>query len=334
MGEHLLEFWRWLQNATQQAAIAEAPAVMTAAGHKINRTTNKVEYNHAYDKDVKQLRSNLTAIGEAGVNAPGAAKALELGYNIVRHPKQTYKATKHAVSYLRKNLRPIKPVYKITAENAASITPEQWTAAQDAAIARGDMAEAQRLRDLHFMAKTPNNKITSKLYHGTDATWTEYNPGFFSSGSGDNGVFGKGLYLSQYPEVSKRYGKNMMELYAYSKNPYTADRGFELFDDAAYAFNRYKNSEELFPVLKGKDAVTSPRMVMEDGWKFHYEPNEEVVIPRGEQIKSANAITYDNNGVRIPLGKRDNFNMNDIRYALFPFIGGGVGYGLYNTYDR
>jgi len=31
---------------------------------------------------------------------------------------------------------------KITPENAASITPEQWTAAQDAAIARGDMAEA------------------------------------------------------------------------------------------------------------------------------------------------------------------------------------------------
>jgi hypothetical protein len=218
---------------------------------------------------------------------------------------------------------------KITAENAANITPAQWTAAQDAAIAKGDMTEAQRLRDLHFKAKTPNNKITSKLYHGTDAMWTEYNPGFFSSGSGDQGVFGKGLYLSQYPEVSKPYGKNMMELYAYSKNPYTADRGFELFDDAAYAFNRYENSEELFPVLKGKDAVTSPRMVMEDGWKFHYEPNEEVVIPRGEQIKSADAVTYDNKGVRIPLGKRDNFSIADIRYGIIPPI---IGYSLYNKY--
>jgi hypothetical protein len=36
----------------------------------------------------------------------------------------TADAAKHTVSYLRKNLRPRKPTYKITAENAASITPE------------------------------------------------------------------------------------------------------------------------------------------------------------------------------------------------------------------
>ena len=39
-------------------------------------------------------------------------------------------------------------------------TPEQWTAAQDAAIARGDIAEAQRLRDLHFRISAPNTEIT------------------------------------------------------------------------------------------------------------------------------------------------------------------------------
>lgn len=98
MGEHLLEFWRWLQNATQQAAVAEAPAVMTAAGHKINRTTKKVEYNHQNDKGVKQLRSNLAHIGEAAVTAPGAAESLELGYNVVRHPKQTYDFLKNVAT--------------------------------------------------------------------------------------------------------------------------------------------------------------------------------------------------------------------------------------------
>ena len=98
MGDHLLNFWEWLQNAAQQAAIVEAPAVMTAAGHKIDRSTKKVQYNHADDKDVKQLRSNLAAIGEAGITAPGAAEALELGYNIVRHPKQTYGFIRDAVT--------------------------------------------------------------------------------------------------------------------------------------------------------------------------------------------------------------------------------------------
>jgi len=69
---------------------------MTAAGQKINRNTGKVEYSHANDEGVKQLRSNLAAIGEAGMNAPGAAKAIELGYNIVRHPQQSYRAVKRA----------------------------------------------------------------------------------------------------------------------------------------------------------------------------------------------------------------------------------------------
>lgn len=98
MGESLISFWRWLQNAVQQAAIVEAPAVMTAAGHKINRSTGKVEYNHANDKNVKQLRQNLATIGEAAVTAPGAAEALELGYNVVRHPKQTYDFVKNVAT--------------------------------------------------------------------------------------------------------------------------------------------------------------------------------------------------------------------------------------------
>lgn len=106
MGEGLLKFWGWLQNAAQQAAIAEAPAVMTASGQRINRNTGKVEYNHQNDKGVKQLRSNLATIGEAGASAPGAAEAIELGYNVVRHPKQVYKATKQIIKSIRKNNEP------------------------------------------------------------------------------------------------------------------------------------------------------------------------------------------------------------------------------------
>lgn len=47
-------------------------------------------------------------------------------------------------------------------------------------------------------------------------------------------------------------------------------------------------------------------------------------------MKLADAITYDDKGIRIPLGERDNFNLTDIRYALMPFIVGGTGYGIYN----
>ena len=47
-------------------------------------------------------------------------------------------------------------------------------------------------------------------------------------------------------------------------------------------------------------------------------------------MKLADAVTYDDKGIRIPLGERDNFKSNDIRYALIPFVTGGIGYGIYN----
>lgn len=49
-----------------------------------------------------------------------------------------------------------------------------------------------------------------------------------------------------------------------------------------------------------------------------------------KNIKSSNAVTYDDKGIKIPLGKRDNFKLNDIRYVLLPFGVGLTGYGLVN----
>ena len=44
-------------------------------------------------------------------------------------------------------------------------------------------------------------------------------------------------------------------------------------------------------------------------------------------LKLSKSITYDDNGNVIPLSKRDNFNINDIRYGLIPTSGLGI-YGL------
>jgi hypothetical protein len=82
--------------------------------------------------------------------------------------------------------------------------------------------------------------------------------------------------------------------------------------------------------FKGKDGVLSWR-------ELQGIPNKqegiyrEVVVPRGEQIKSADAITYDDKGIRIPLGMRDNFKINDIRYGLLPFLGLGAAGALYRN---
>lgn len=87
---------------------------------------------------------------------------------------------------LKSGIRQYNPrhvIKQITAENAASITPEQWTAAQDAAITRAlnitpeetasltkeqyeaaiargiNTEELSRLRLLHNSVKAPNNKV-------------------------------------------------------------------------------------------------------------------------------------------------------------------------------
>lgn len=87
----LKDWKKSFNNQMAASAIIEAPAVMTAAGQKINRN-GQVEYNHTDDLGVKQLRSNLQTIGEAAVAAPTLAGDVEATYQIVRHPVQTAKA--------------------------------------------------------------------------------------------------------------------------------------------------------------------------------------------------------------------------------------------------
>ena len=87
----LKDWKKSFNNQMAASAIIEAPAVMTAAGQKINRN-GQVEYNHTDDSGVKQLRLNLQTIGEAAVAAPTLAGDVEATYQIVRHPVQTAKA--------------------------------------------------------------------------------------------------------------------------------------------------------------------------------------------------------------------------------------------------
>ena len=63
-------------------------------------------------------------------------------------------------------------------------------------------------------------------------------------------------------------------------------------------------------------------------------PITDVISLEPKNIKLADPITYDDNGNIIPLSKRDNFNVSDIRYSLFPLIGGATIYGLSNNDEQ
>lgn len=275
---------------------------------------------------------------------------------------------------LKSGIRQYNPrhvIKQITAENAASMTPEQWTAAQDAAIAKAlnitpeeiasltkeqyeaaiargiNTEELSRLRLLHNSVKAPNNKIRVNrgkgepfvLHHDTDnKPWNVYDDSYF--GKTDEGWYGKGLYLSGAPFGKNAYGKNTMKLFANVENPVYAKDNFEVGltkqffnrgipkEDALKILESSLEPNELELFLKHKKSITKAldRVYNADGvivplnangaLNRPYSPYHEVVVPDGRKVKSADAVTFNDNGVRIPLGERDNFNINDIRYDI------------------
>lgn len=88
------KLWNWLSNAAQVGSIVENPSVMTASGWRVNR--GKVKQDKQNNKEVKQLRNNLTTIGEAAITAPTLVGDVGALYNAVRHPVQTYNMVKLA----------------------------------------------------------------------------------------------------------------------------------------------------------------------------------------------------------------------------------------------
>lgn len=222
----------------------------------------------------------------------------------------------------------------ITKENSSKITPAQWTTAQDVAIARGDIAEAQRLRDLHFKVSAPNTQIKDIQYHGSkgNAKFNVFNPKLI--GQTDKGWAGRGYYFTPAKDYAKMYGSEPRAFYINAKKVHdgTSSNYFGREDSpAAEVFKRIrkKHGVDVQPILDdliSSDAIrTSFKQTKPYNGTF-----EEVVTRNNNQMKLADAITYDDKGIRIPLGKRDNFKLNDIRYSFMPFIIGGTGYGIYN----
>ena len=218
------------------------------------------------------------------------------------------------------NPNKIKTAYRtpitsqITAENAASMIPEQWTAAQDAAIARGDMAEAQRLRDLH-QSLTPT-ATPGKYYRGTKTKRNSYPDRHVDEEVGEM----NGIYLTKKPKYAKTYG-DVEEFYLHSNNPLETEGSWTgVIDDATRA--EIENA--------GYDAIVNNRFDTSFLNKLLRNSRDETITFNGKNLKSADAVTYDDKGVRIPLGMRDNFKINDIRYGLLPFLGLGTASALYS----
>ena len=207
----------------------------------------------------------------------------------------------------------------ITRENAASITDAQWDAAYNEAIRSGNIAEAQRLRDLHFVTKTPDNRLIDGnnnphlVWHGSPENWTVFDD--WKRGTEDVIYFSTDKsYADQFTIPRKNWkvgmipNKSSRSFYLYGKNP--LDIGTDMDSQLVQETMRsaWLNGENPDSVY-GLDAW-APNMPLRQSNGI------ELGVLRRNQMKLSDPITYNDSGQIIPLSKRDDFGNPDIRYSL------------------
>lgn len=246
----------------------------------------------------------------------------------------TYKLqTGKVLPIIRKIAKPISEAERLGIPKALRSNPkaledpyywgyQQWNSRYNAAVNSRNLQEAQRLRDLHFIAKTPDNKLVNQnnnphlVWHGSPEDWTVFDDQ--RRGTEDIIYFSTDKsYADQFtiPRKNWKVGmvpkKSSRSFYLYGKEP--LDIGTDM--DSQLVQERMRHAwlnEENPDSAYGLDAW-APNMPLKQSNGI------EIGVLRKNQMKLSDPITYDDNGQIIPLSKRDNFSNPDIRY-MFPLI--------------
>lgn len=158
------------------------------------------------------------------------------------------------------------------------------------------------------------------VYHGTNKKFNKFEKGFL--GSGDNiGFLGNGFYFTNDYETAKTYADSdvgsVLDFYIKLKNPYISDNWEHTspFKEGSFArdLGIERGGETGHLKKMGHDGVIST-----DTEEFEATGDDytEYVVYSPNQIKSADLITYDDNGDVIPLSKRFDDDSDDIRESF------------------
>lgn len=172
-----------------------------------------------------------------------------------------------------------------------------------AAVESGNEAEAQRLVDeaaIEWGAYSIDGKTPLKLYHSTNAEFTKFKKG--------RGLLGDGIYFSKSQQSA--YGKRVISAYIKANNPINLKelpKGARVINDAGIEMQVIPDFFEKFPQY---DAIIHNDALFD----------VEINVKSASQIKSADPITYDDEGNVIPLSKRFS-DSPDLRYSRSVDIG-------------
>lgn len=185
-----------------------------------------------------------------------------------------------------------------TADVSLSVKDNDYLTAAE----NGDEETAQQMVDAQAEKSMPDSKIRDedgnllKVYHGTDQEFT-----VFDMDKGRSSMDIQGAFFSPWDIDAEGYGPNVRAFYLDIKNPAPENVGYRIL--IKYKGQNYagrKAREEL--IRMGYDGVNNG--------------DEEYIAFYPEQIKSADPVTYDDDGNVIPLSKRFNTEEQDIRYSV------------------
>lgn len=203
-------------------------------------------------------------------------------------------------------------------KNNSSDTNFRVTPAQDAeylaAVEAGDMEKARQMVKEAFLASHPYTEVLDsngnpkEVLHGTPNKFTVFDKDKIGSNT-DAGWLGTGFYFfGNNPEYASQYAKGGRVISAYLdiQNPYLASSSeMNRLADA----NSREESDAFRKMLEDEGY---------DGVFYNEDLNEEWVAFEPSQIKSAEPVTYDDNGNVIPLSERFNRGKEDLRFRITP----------------
>jgi len=192
------------------------------------------------------------------------------------------------------------------------------------AVNRGDMETAQRMVDEE--AKIRGYAL--KAYHGTKSE--PFNV-FDRSRVSHGRMYGDGFYFSPYEDIAGLYGTDIREYYiktgavtgddldnetlAITEYKDIADKkeALDFYRSKVEQFKKYGQGIERFrpssKTINGKHRITYTTVGV-------FDKGNILVVTEPQYIKSADPVTYDDNGNVIPLSERFNEGNEDIRYSI------------------
>ena len=168
--------------------------------------------------------------------------------------------------------------------------------------------------ELYGYVKQPFNKTAERS-------------GFDALGGFTNNQYWNTDLIDSQIEFATKNIKNQPMSYNYYSSPelphfglnkeYLLDNTKKVFKVGEYSKKGYRNylkNMEIFKERNLNDIIELKGLKNSDGVVVNWTNHKPEIITLPERLKTTSAITYDDLGDIIPLSKRDNFKINDIRY--------------------